>query len=134
VTAVIKVQTHKAVTGLQYGQQHSGIGLRARVGLYVGVLSTKQLAYTVNSQLLNLIDNLATAIVTVAGIAFCIFVGKVAAHGFHDLVANEVLTGDELDAFQLTLVLLLNQLKNLIVSFHCYYTVFDWDVLNMLQK
>ena len=131
---MIQVQTHKAVTGFQHGQQHGGICLCTRVRLYVGILGTEQLADTVNSQLFYLVNDLTAAIVAVARITFRIFVGKVAAHGFHDLVANEVLTGDELDAFQLTLVLLLNQLKNLIVSFHCYYTVFDWDVLNMLQK
>ena len=131
---MVKVQTHKGVARLQYGQQYGCVGLGTGVGLDVGVFCAKQLADTVNSQLFNLVNDLTAAVVAVARIAFRILVGKVAAHGFHDLVANKVLTGDELDAFQLALVLLLNQLKNLIVSFHCFYLFLVGCSVFVLQK
>ena len=49
VTAVIQVQTHESVAWLQNCQQHGCISLCTRVGLHVGILSTKKLADTVNS-------------------------------------------------------------------------------------
>ena len=116
---MIQVQTHEGVTGLQYGQQHSGIGLSTGVGLYVGILGTKQLANAVDGQLLYFVDDLATAVVTVSGITLGILVGQVGTHGLHHLVAYKILTGNQLNAFQLALMLFLNQLKDSVVSVHC---------------
>ena len=118
-----QVQSHERVAGLQYGQQHGGIGLSARVGLHVGVFCTEELADAVNSQLLNLVYHLAAAVVAMAGITLGILVGQVRTHGLHHLVADKVLTGNQLNAFQLALVLLLNQLENLVVSFHCCFCI-----------
>ena len=118
VATVVKVQAHEGVAWLQHCQQNCSISLCTRVGLYVGILSTKELAYAVDSQLFNFVDNLTTTIVTVARLTLGILVGQVAAHGFHHLVAYEVLTRNQLDALQLALMLFLNQLKNCVVSVH----------------
>ena len=115
---MVEVKTHEAVAGLQHGQQHGSVSLCTRVRLNVGILCTEQLADAVDSQLLYLVNHLASAIIAVARITLGVFIGKIAAHGFHHLVANKVLTGNQLNAFQLALMLLLNQLENLIVSFH----------------
>ena len=120
---MVQVQTHKAIAGLQHSQQHGSVSLCTGVGLHVGIFGTEQLANAVDGQLLHLVHHLATAIVSVAGVALSIFVGQVATHSFHDLVTYKVLTGNELNALQLALVLLLNQLENLIVSFHCLFIV-----------
>jgi multisubunit Na+/H+ antiporter MnhE subunit len=90
------------------------------VGLHVSILSAKQLANAVDGKLLYLVYYLATTIVTVARIALGILVGKVRSHGFHNLVAYEVLTRNQLNAFQLALMLFLNQLKDCVVSVHCF--------------
>ena len=121
MATVVEIQTHEGVAWLQTGQQNGCIGLSTRVRLYVGIFSAKQLADTVDSQLFNLVYNLTAAIVAVAGVTLGIFIRQVGAHSLHDLVAYKVLTGNELNAFQLALVLLLNQLENLIVSFHCFF-------------
>ena len=99
MAAVVQVQAHEGVAGLQHSQQHSGIGLCARVGLHVGIFCAKQLAHAVDGQLLYLVHHLTAAIVAVAGIAFGIFISEVGAHGLHHLFANEVLTCNELNAF-----------------------------------
>ena len=44
--------------------------------LHVGVFGPVDFLYTVDSELLHLVDNLASAIVAVSGIAFGIFVGE----------------------------------------------------------
>ena len=113
-----QVQAHERVARLQHGQQHGGVSLCARVGLHVGILSIKQLTDALDGQLLNLVHHLATAVVALAGIALGVLVRQVRAHSFHYLVAHEVLTGNQLNAFQLALMLFLNQLKDLVVSFH----------------
>ena len=76
--------------------------------LHVGILSTKELADAVNGQLLYLVYYLATAIVTLAGITLGVLVRQVRAHGLHHLIAYKVLTGNQLDALQLALMLFLN--------------------------
>ena len=116
---MIQVQSHEGITGLQYCQQYGSVGLGARVGLHVGILCTEKLTYAVDSQLLYLVNNLATTIVTVSRIALGILVSQVRSHGFHHLVAYEVLTCNQLNAFQLALMLFLNQLKDFVVSVHC---------------
>jgi hypothetical protein len=117
---MVKVQTHEGVAWFQYCQQYCCVSLCARVWLNVGILSTEKFANAVDSKLLNLVDYLATTIVTVARITLGILVGKVRSHGFHNLVAYEVLTRNQLNAFQLALMLFLNQLKDCVVSVHCF--------------
>ena len=93
---------------LVHGQQYGSISLCTRVRLYVGILGIKQLADALDGQLLNLVHHLAAAIVALAGIALGILVRQVRAHSLHYLVAYEVLTGNQLNAFQLALMLFLN--------------------------
>ena len=108
VAAVFEVQTHEHIAGLQNRRKHGCVGLRARVGLHIGILGTEELADAVDGNLLHLIDHLATAVIALAGIALGILVGQPRTHGLHDLVAHEILTGNQLHAFQLALVFLLD--------------------------
>ena len=88
------------------------------MGLHVGPAGTVELLGAVDGNLLALVDYLAAAVVALAGVAFGIFVGHHAAHGFHHLVADKVLGGNQLDAFGLTLTLFLNEVENLCISLH----------------
>ena len=91
VTAVRKVQTHEFVARIQHCEEYGGIGLCARVRLYVSPFCTENLFQTIDSNLFALVYNLATAIVTLAGIALCVLVGEAGAHRLHNLVTYEVL-------------------------------------------
>ena len=71
-----KIESHEGVTGFEHSQQYGCVGLCARVGLYVGIFGSEQLAHTVDGELLHLVHYLATAIVSLAGIALGILVGQ----------------------------------------------------------
>ena len=126
VTAVVEVQTHEGVAGLQYSQQHGSVGLCTRVGLNVGILCVEEFANAVDGQLLHLVYHLTAAIVTVARIALGILVGQVRAHSLHHLVTHEILTGNQFNAFQLALMLFLDQLEDSVVSVHFCPNGFDF--------
>src|SRR5580692_3273751 len=51
---------------------------------------------------------LAAAVVALAGIALCVFVGEYGACGFEDGAADEVFRGDHLEAFVLALYFVFN--------------------------
>ena len=83
VTAVRKVHTKHGIARLDECEICRLVRLRARVRLYVGVLGTEQLARTLTCNIFNHVDLLATTVVTLARIAFCIFIGENAAHRRH---------------------------------------------------
>ena len=60
------------------------------MGLYVCVLGAEQLLDACNSQVLGLVYNLATAIVTLTGVTLGVLVGQARTHGLHNLVAYKV--------------------------------------------
>ena len=70
--------------------------------LDVGVIGTEQLLGPVDGQLLDHINVLATAVVTLARITFGVLVGQAAALGFHHPLAGVVFRGDQLDVVLLT--------------------------------
>ena len=76
VTAVIQVHTHEGVARTEHRHEHRHVGLRARVGLHIGILGIEDSLQTVDGEVFGLVHNLAAAIVAVAGIAFGILVGK----------------------------------------------------------
>ena len=86
--------------------------------LYVGPLCIENLFQPFDGDSFALVYYFATSIIALTGISFCVFVGQTASHGLHDLVADKVLGSDQLNAFQLALVLLLDNVKNDVVSFH----------------
>ena len=88
------------------------------MGLHVGVFGAVEAADAFDGECLDLVHDLAAAVIAGPGIALGIFVGQHGAHGFHDLVADEILRGDQFDAMHLTAALGGDQIENLGVSFH----------------
>ena len=88
------------------------------MGLDIGILGAIDLADAVDGKLLDLVDDLAPAVISLAGVAFSIFVGADGAHGFHNIVAHVILRGDELEAGGLPVPFLADQVKNLKILFH----------------
>ena len=76
MTAVRKVKAHKGFTWHKDSLQYSSVCLCTGVGLYVCILSTEQLLDACYCKALSLVNNLATTVVTLTWVAFCIFVGK----------------------------------------------------------
>ena len=120
VTAVTQVQSHERVAGFQTCHEHRHVRLRTRVRLHIHVLCIIELFQTVTRDVLRDIDYLATTVVTVTRITLRVLIGQHAAHRFHYLIADEVLTRDQLNALCLTLPLTADDVKNLIVPIHRY--------------
>ena len=86
-----EVKSHEDIAWLQYSEQHGSVGLCSRVRLYVGIFSSEKLLDTFNGEILHFVDNLASAIVAFARIAFGIFIGQARPHGLHNFVTYEIL-------------------------------------------
>jgi hypothetical protein len=69
------------------------------------MLGAEELLRTVDRELLDLIDDLAPAVVALAGIPLRVLVGRHGAHGLEDGGPGEVLGGDQLDLAALALEL-----------------------------
>ena len=76
-----------------------------RVGLDVGVLGAEKLLDAGDGEVLGLVDDLAAAVVALAGVAFGVLVGEDGAHGFEHGGAGVVLRRDEFEAGDLALFL-----------------------------
>ena len=88
------------------------------MGLHVGVFGAVEPADALDGEVLDLVDDLAAAVVAGRGVTLGVFVGQNRTHGFHHLVAHEVLRGDQLDAVGLTAPLGGDQIENPGISFH----------------
>lgn len=90
-----KVQTHQTVLRLDQGSQGSKVGGRATVGLHVDApllgIQTERGQGTGAAELLELIDELVTTIVTGTGETLGVLVGQRSAVGFNDGLRGKVL-------------------------------------------
>ena len=118
VSAVVEVETHKGVAGLQHGGEHSHIGLCARVGLYVDPFGVVEFFETLDGDGLHLVHDAASAVETLAGQALGVLVGEDAAHSAHHIGTHEVLRRNEFDSVLLTVVFLVDKVKNFLIFFH----------------
>ena len=91
MAAVREREPHDRVGRLQQRVVDRGVGLRARVRLDVGVLGAEQRLRAIDRELLDHVDELAAAVVALAGIALGVLVGQHAALTFQDGLGHEVL-------------------------------------------
>ena len=83
------------------------------MGLNIDAIRTKQLLGTPDCDIFNNINILAAAVIALARIALCIFVGQHAAHSGHHSGGNKVFRGDQLNVALLAAKFLLHRLANL---------------------
>ena len=76
VAAEVEAHGDDGVARLRQREVGGHVGLRAGVGLDVGVLGAEELAGPVDGQLLHLVDHLAAAVVALAGVALGVLVGE----------------------------------------------------------
>ncbi|MNO97992.1 hypothetical protein D3C76_897220 [compost metagenome] len=113
VATVGQAHAQDGVTGRQQGQVDGGVGLGAGVRLDVGVVGAEQLLGTVDGQLLDDVDVLATTVVALARVAFGVLVGQDRALGLHDCRAGVVFRSDQLDMLFLAQSFLLHGFEEL---------------------
>ena len=116
VAAVGQRQAHDRVARLQQGVVDGGVGLGAGVGLHVGVLGAEDRLGAIDRELLGDVDELAAAVVALAGIALGVLVGQHAALALEDRLRHEVLGGDHLERALLALELVLEDVGDLRVD------------------
>ena len=97
VTAVGQAHAQDGVAALQQGQVHGAVGLGAGVWLDVGVIGAEQFFCTVDGQLLNHVDVLATTVVALAWVAFGVLVGQNRTLSLHHRRAGVVFRSDQLN-------------------------------------
>ena len=109
VAAVVEPEREDLVAGLENCGVHRHVRLRAGVRLDVCVLGAEQLLRTIDRKLLDLVDDLAAAVVALAGVALGVLVRRHRPHGLEHRRPREVLGGDQLDLAALPLELLPEQ-------------------------
>ena len=105
VAAVGEREAHDRVAGLEQRVVDGGVGLRAGVGLDVGVLGAEESLRAVDRQLLGDVDPLTAAVVAPAGVTLGVLVRQHAALAFEHRLRDEVLRGDHLQRALLALEL-----------------------------
>ena len=105
VAAGRQAEPHEGVAGLHQRHERFLVGGAARVRLHVGEAALEELLGALDRQRLGLVDELAAAVVAVAGIALRVLVGEHAAGRLQHRARHHVLGRDQLDlvllAFQL---------------------------------
>ncbi len=98
------------------------------MGLHVSPFSAEEFFGAFDGEIFCLVYHLATTVITMAGIALGIFVGKARAHGAHHFVAHKVFTGNQIDATTPAKLLAVNDSKTLVVSLHSIVRCFRYDL------
>ena len=107
MTAVVEAHAEDGVARLDQREIGRGVGLRARVRLHVGVVGAEEFLGAVDGELLGDVDELATAVITLARITFGVLVGEYRALRFQHARTGVVLRGDQLDVIFLALAFVL---------------------------
>ena len=110
MSAVIQIHTHNGIAGLQHSELHCHICLCSGMGLYIGIITSKQLLGTFDRQILDDIHALTTTVISLAGISFRIFIGQWTSHSCHNSLTYPVFRCDQLDVTVLTILLVNNGL------------------------
>ncbi len=117
VAAVRQVEAQDGVTGLQHRRIGRLIGLRSGMGLHVNVLGAEQFFGPVARQIFNDIDELAAAVIALAGVALGVLVGQDAASGFEHGFGSEIFARDQFQLRALALCLMTDGVVNFGVHF-----------------
>ncbi len=115
VTAVGQGHAEHGVARLDQGEEDRAVGLRAGMRLHVGPVGAEQCLDAIDGELLDHVDILAAAVVTLARIALGVLVGQHGALGLHDARAGVVFRGNQLDVLFLAQDFFLHRVPELIV-------------------
>ncbi len=127
MSAVGEVQAEELITGIQTCHKYGHVGLRTGMGLHIGIFGSKKFLHAVYGHLFGTVHHLAATVIAMTGITFGIFVGKAGAHGLHYLFTHEIFRSNQLYAFMLTQVFLLDDVKDFGVAFHLCIFLYESD-------
>ena len=113
VAAVRELEREDRVARLERREVDGHVRDRARVRLHVRVVGAEELLRPVDRERLDLVDDLAAAVVALARVALRVLVRRDAADRLEHARPREVLGGDELDLVSLPLELAAEQVGDL---------------------
>ena len=97
MSAVIQIHAHVGISRFKHCEKYCHICLRARVRLDIGILTAEELFRALPRKILHNIHALASAVISLPRIPFCVFVRQRASHRSHDSLAHPVLRCDQLN-------------------------------------
>jgi hypothetical protein len=112
VAALVEAERHHRVARVEEREVDGHVGLRAGVRLHVGVLGSEQLLRAIDRELLDLVDDLAAAVVAPAGISLGVLVREDRAGRVEHGLGHEVLRRDHLERVLLALELALQNARD----------------------
>ena len=127
VAAVIEPEREHRVARLHQPEVHGHVRLRARVRLHVRVLGPEERLRPVDRELLDLVDDLAAAVVALAGVPLGVLVRRHRPDRLEHRGPGEVLRGDQLDLVALPLELGAEQLGDVGVDLARALPVRSWS-------
>ena len=104
VSTVCEAHAQNGVARFQHAGVHRLVGLTARVRLHVHVFCVEEFFAAVNCQLFGNVHMFAAAVIAFVRITFVVFVGQLAALGFHHGAAHIVFRSNQFDVVLLALV------------------------------
>src|SRR5688572_1145205 len=113
MSARVELHREDRVARLERGEVHPHVRLRARMRLDVRVLGGEERLGAVDRDRLDLVDDLAAAVVALARVSLGVLVRRHRPDRFEHARPGEVLRGDQLDLTALTLELRGEQLRDL---------------------
>src|SRR2546422_11629516 len=93
MSAVSQVQDQNRVARLQDGSVGCHVGLRTGMRLNVSVLRSEKFPGALTREFLHHIGELAASVITLSGIALCIFIRENRTHRLQHSFTNKVLGG-----------------------------------------
>ena len=108
MTAVRQVHPENRIARLTFSEIDRHVRLRTGMGLHIGMIGAKERLGTVDRQVLGDIDNVTAAVITLAGVAFCVFIGQHRALCFENILADKILRSDEFEVILLALGFMLD--------------------------
>ena len=98
MAAVREIHSQHGGAGLERGHINGDIGLRAGMRLDVRVFRAEKLFRSFDGEPLDAVYILAAAVISLARVAFCIFVGEDRTRGFQHSFRNEIFGRDEFES------------------------------------
>ena len=117
MAAVRQTHTHHGIAGREQREEDRQVGACARVRLDVGMFGAEELLRAVAGDVLDDVDILAAAVIALAGIALCIFIGQNGAGCQQHRLGDDVLAGNQLNVIALALQLQTGCVVNLFIVF-----------------
>jgi hypothetical protein len=102
MSSVRKIHRKNLVTGIEKSEKRRKVSVSSTVRLHVCVISSPKLACTLTGDILYLVNELTTAIVTLAGITLSILICENSARCKKNCLGNDILGRDKLDVAALS--------------------------------